>query len=53
VGRTAYEELPGPPRRSISGAPPLVPTVAVDLIRPVGSSVAGRHQTERVELNRS
>ena len=47
------EERPGPPRRRFpaAGRPAWFPVVVLAFIQVVGSSVAGRHQTDRVALN--
>ena len=47
-----YEEPPGPPRRGLTGArPPWVLALVLAFVQVVGSSIAGRHQSHRVDLD--
>jgi signal transduction histidine kinase len=47
-----YEEPPGPPLGRPAGARPVwIPALGLALVQVIGSSVAGRHQAERVQLD--
>jgi signal transduction histidine kinase len=46
-----YQESPGPPRSGPAGPPVWLPAVGLAVVQLVGTSVAGRHQSDRVQLD--